>query len=92
MNWRSSSWRLPDVLLTLLLLYSPCCSLLRSIRLYLQVLEADVSVDLLVDVAVLDRDAPLVHLDVEVDDDRLLDVLVDLLTLDVLLLHWVCEV
>ena len=65
--------------------------MLQPSEVYLAVLEADVAVDLLVDVAVLGHDAHLVDLDVEVDDDRLLDVLVDLPTLDALL-RCVCEV
>ena len=46
----------------------------------------------MIDVAALDHDAHFVDLDIGVDDGRRLDVLVDLLPLDVLLLHWACEV
>ena len=88
-NWRSSAQRLIDVLLTSGLVVF---SMKSSFEVYFDVPEADVAFDLpvQVDVVSLDRSAHLVDPDVEVADGCLLDALLDLLTLDALLI--VCEV
>ena len=73
-------------------MFSSCSPCNSSFEVDLEVPEADVAVDLLVhvDVDSLDRNAHLVDPDVKIVDDCLLDVLVDLLTLDVLLFVEVC--